>query len=141
MVAGVPVEALRRAPLFADLGRRELGRIAGGMSRRTFAAGTTIAREGEVGVGFFVVDEGRAKVSAGGRQIGELGPGDHFGEVALILETPRTATVTAETELRCYAMTSWEFRRLAETNVAITWKVLESLARRLVRRGELDASV
>jgi len=137
---GVPIEALRRAPLFAELGRRELGRIAAGMSQRTFPAGTTVAREGEVGVGFFVVEAGRAKVSARGREIGELGPGDHFGEVALILETPRTATVTAETELRCYGMTSWEFRRLAETNVAITWKVLEALARRLVRRGELDPS-
>ena len=137
---GVPIEALRRAPLFAELGRRELGRIAAGMSQRTFPAGTTVAREGEVGVGFFVVDAGRAKVCARGREIGELGPGDHFGEVALILETPRTATVTAETELRCYAMTSWEFRRLAETNVAITWKVLETLARRLVHRGELEDS-
>jgi CRP-like cAMP-binding protein len=137
-VAAVPVDALRRSPLFAELGRRELARVAAGMSERTFPAGTTIAREGEVGVGFFVVESGRATVSARGREVGRLGPGDHFGEVALIVEAPRTATVVAATDLRCYGMTSWEFRRLVETNATVAWKVLESLARRLLQLGELE---
>ena len=130
-MAVAPVDALRDFELFAALGRRELQRIADGLSERSFPAGTPIAREGEVGVGFFLIDSGAASVSVGGREIGRLGPGDHFGEISLILDTPRTATVTAETDLRCWGMTSWEFRRLVESNVAISWKVLESTALKL----------
>jgi CRP-like cAMP-binding protein len=134
------IEALHRSPLFSELGRRELRRIAAAMSERTFPAGTTIATEGEIGVGFFIVDEGRARVSSRGRQVGELAPGDHFGEIALIVEAPRTATVTAETDLRCYGMTSWDFRRLVETNATVAWQVLETLARRLLELGSTGAS-
>ena len=125
------IEALRDFELFETLGRRELQRIADGLSERSFPAGTAVAREGEVGVGFFLIDDGRASVTIDGREVGRLGPGDHFGEISLILDTPRTATVTAETDLRCWGMTSWEFRRLVETNAAISWKVLESTALKL----------
>jgi len=130
-VADRRVDALHDFELFATLGRRELQRIADGLSERTFPAGAAVAREGEVGVGFFLIDEGRASVTVGGREVGRLGPGDHFGEISLILDTPRTATVTAETDLRCWGMTSWDFRRLVESNVAISWKVLESTALKL----------
>lgn len=125
------VDALREFEVFEALGRRELQRIADDLSERSFPAGTPVAREGEVGVGFFLIEEGRASVTVGGREIGRLGPGDHFGEISLILDTPRTATVTAETDLRCWGMTSWEFRKLVESNAAISWKVLESTALKL----------
>src|SRR3954466_4538097 len=130
-MADARVEALRGFELFETLGRRELQRIADGLSERTFPAGTAVAREGEVGVGFFLIDAGNATVTIGGREIGRLGPGDHFGEISLILDTPRTATVTADTDLRCWGMRSWEFRKLVETNAAISWKVLESTALKL----------
>jgi CRP-like cAMP-binding protein len=136
------LEALHRSPLFATLGRRELKRVAAALSERTFPAGSAVATEDEIGVGFFIVDEGRARVSCRGREIGELGPGDHFGEIALIVEAPRTATVTAETDLRCYGMTSWDFRRLVEGNAGVAWHVMEALARRLLElRADAPAAV
>jgi CRP-like cAMP-binding protein len=106
------------------------------MSARTFASGETITREGETGVGFFVIEEGRARVSLGSDDLGEIGAGDHFGEIALIAETPRAATVTASTDLRCYGMTSWDFRRLVESNADIAWKILASTARKLYENAE-----
>jgi CRP-like cAMP-binding protein len=135
------VEALQRSPLFAALGRRELKRIAAAMSSREFPAGTAIATEGEIGVGFFIVDEGSARVSSRGREVGQLGPGDHFGEIALIVEAPRTATVTARTDLRCYGMTSWDFRRLVEGNATVAWQVMEAMAHRLLELGADRAEV
>jgi CRP-like cAMP-binding protein len=136
-MAGSSLDALARSPLFAELRPRELRRVAEAMRERTFPAGTAIATEGEVGVGFFLIDEGRAAVHLRGSQIGELGPGDHFGEIALIVETPRTATVTALTDLRCHAMTSWDFRKLVEGNAAVAWGVLQAMAHRLLRLEQL----
>ena len=124
-------EVLRRVPLFADLDRRELNQIAGSMKERTFDPGQTIASEGQSGVGFFVIDQGEASVSVGGEERGRLGPGDYFGEIALIGGTDRTATVTADTELRCYGLSSWEFRPMVEHNAAIAWKLLQAMAKRL----------
>lgn len=131
-------EELRRSPLFAELSRREIGRLAAAMSERTFPAGTEVTTEGEVGVGFFLIAQGEAIVSVGGKEAWRLGPGDHFGEIALIVEGARTASVTAETELRCHAMSSWEFRRLAETNAAFSWRLLQSMARRLLKLERLQ---
>ncbi len=124
-------ELLRRVPLFSDLSSRDLEGIARTMRQRTFRAGDTIAAEGASGVGFFVIEDGEAVVSVGGEEVGRLGRGDYFGEVALIAETDRTATVKAETELRCYGLTAWEFRPLVEGNASIAWKLLEAMAKRL----------
>lgn len=135
----VRVESLQRSPLFSELSRRELGRVARTMSERTFPPGTVVSSEGEVGVGFFIISEGEASVVVGGEEVRRLGPGEHFGEIALIVESARTATVTAETELRCHVMASWEFRKLVESNAAVAWKVLQAMAHRLLRleRGRL----
>ncbi len=113
---------LRRSALFRDLGRRELAQVGRSMGRRRFPAGTAIVVEGEIGTGFFLVRSGRAKVGAAGKRIRTLWPGDHFGEIALILETPRTATVTAVTDVECDTLTSWDFRRLVETNAEFAWR-------------------
>lgn len=126
-----PKEILQRVPLFSDLDDRELNRIAGSMKERTFNSGETVVIEGEGGVGFFVIDSGRATVSVGGEQRRKLGPGDYFGEVALLGETDRTATVTAEEELRCYGLTSWAFRPIVEENASVAWKLLQSLGKML----------
>ncbi|MDP8910490.1 MAG: cyclic nucleotide-binding domain-containing protein [Actinomycetota bacterium] len=125
------VELLERIPLFAGLDRRELERIGRTMKPRTFAAGDTVASEGTGGAGFFVIEDGRAKVSVHGEERGTLGPGDYFGEVALIDEGARSATITAETDLRCYGLTPWEFRPLAQTNASVAWNLAQMLAKRL----------
>jgi CRP-like cAMP-binding protein len=137
-VTDLRVEHLQRSPLFSELSRRELGRLARTMSERTFPAGTAVTTEGDVGVGFFVIEQGEATVTVSGKQAWKLGPGDHFGEIALIAETARTASITAETELRCYGMSSWEFRKLAETNAAFSWKLLQAMARRLLKLEQLQ---
>jgi len=101
------------------------------MAAQVGIAGSTVVGEGKTGAGFFVIESGEATVSVHGSERGKLGPGDYFGEIALIDEGARSATVTADSELRCYGLTSWEFRPLVEGNASIAWKLLETMAKRL----------
>jgi CRP/FNR family transcriptional regulator, cyclic AMP receptor protein len=130
-MAGAPIEVLKRVPLFADLNRRELGQIARLFKERRFSEGETVAREGSGGAAFYLIDVGEATVSIRGEQRGTLKPGDYFGEIALIDEGARSATVTASSELVCYGLTFWDFRPLVQENAAIGWKLLQSLAKKL----------
>jgi CRP/FNR family transcriptional regulator, cyclic AMP receptor protein len=130
-VAEAPVELLQRVPLFADFERGDLERLARSFKQRIFEAGSTVAGEGKTGAGFFVIESGEASVSVRGAERDKLGPGDYFGEIALIDDGARSATVTADSELRCYGLTSWEFRPLVEGNASIAWKLLETMAKRL----------
>jgi CRP/FNR family cyclic AMP-dependent transcriptional regulator len=130
-MATAPVDLIRRVPLFGDLSDRELRDVANSMKERTFKAGDTVMAEGKGGVGFFVIDEGTASVSVHGEQLRTLGSGDYFGEIALIADIDRTATITADGELRCYGMTFWDFRPLVEGNASIAWKLLQQMAERL----------
>jgi CRP/FNR family transcriptional regulator len=130
-VAGVSPDTLRKVPLFADLDNRELEQIASSMRERRFQPGDVVTQEGSGGVGFFVVEEGEAEVDVGGEARGSIGPGDYFGEIALINESPRTATLTAKTEMLCYGMTPWDFRPLVESNSAIAWKLLTAMAEKM----------
>src|SRR5436190_16470117 len=131
-MADAPTELLAQIPLFEGLSHGELERISRSFKERRFAAGDTVAAEGAGGVGFFVIGEGTATVDVHGEARGQIGPGDYFGEVALIDDTAlRTATVSAETDLTCYGLTSWEFRPLVETNADIAWKLLQVMAKRL----------
>ena len=122
-------DLLKRVPIFSDLDKKELERIATSMKQRTFNAGDTVTSEGQTGVGFFVIEAGQAVVTVGGDERRKLGPGDYFGEVALLNESARTATITAETDLRCYGLTSWEFRPLVETHGSIAWKLLQAMSK------------
>jgi CRP/FNR family cyclic AMP-dependent transcriptional regulator len=130
-MAEAPVELIKRVPLFADLDDRELKQIASSMKERTFSAGDTVTEEGKGGIGFFVIGEGTASVSVGGSQVRTIGQGDYFGEIGLIADIDRTATITAESDLRCFGMTAWDFRPLVESNAAIAWKMLQVMAQRL----------
>jgi len=109
-----------------------------GEAERTFEAGSNVATEGSGGVGFFVIGEGEAGVTVHGEERATLGPGQYFGEVALIDEGSRTATIVAKTDLTCYGLTAWEFRPLVESNGAIAWKLLQTLARRLREAEQRD---
>jgi len=122
---------LKRVPLFAGLDNKELQQIATSMRERRFRAGDTVTQEGAGGVGFFVVQEGEADVKVGGESKGSVGPGDYFGEIALINESPRTATLTARTDMVCYGMTPWDFRPLVESNSTIAWKLLTAMAEKM----------
>ena len=124
-------ELLKGVPLFSSLDKKELEEVSQSLKERTFGAGETVATEGERGVGFFIIRDGEARVTVGGEEKRRLGPGDYFGEIALIAETDRTATVTAQSELRCLGMTFWDFRPLVESNGTIAWKLLQSLARQM----------
>jgi CRP-like cAMP-binding protein len=132
-MAGAPTDLLARIPLFSDLEHRELEQIAGSMKKRTFAAGEVVTAEGEQGVGFFVIESGIATVSVGGEERRTLKPGDHFGEVALIAGGDRTSTITADSELACWGLTSWAFRPLVEENASIAWKLLQTMAKMISR--------
>lgn len=124
-------ETLARVPLFAGLEPRDLDRIADSFKERNYSAGDTIAAEGQGGAGFFVIGDGTAKVTIRGEDRGTLGPGDYFGEIALIDDGPRTATVKAASDMTCYGLTSWEFRPLVEDNAEIAWELLQVMAKRL----------
>ncbi len=128
-VAEGAADLLKRVPIFSDLDRKELERISTSMKQRTFSEGDTVTSEGQSGIGFFVIESGEATVTVGGDERRRLGPGDYFGEVALLNESPRTATITADTELRCYGLTSWEFRPLVETHSSIAWKLLQAMSK------------
>jgi CRP/FNR family transcriptional regulator, cyclic AMP receptor protein len=128
-VADGAAELLKQVPIFSDLDKKELDRIAASMKPRTFGAGETVTAEGQTGVGFFVIESGEATVTVHGDERRKLGPGDYFGEVALLNETARTATITADTDLRCYGLTSWEFRPLVETHGSIAWKLLQAMSK------------
>jgi CRP-like cAMP-binding protein len=120
------VDDLKQVPMFSSLSQRQLKRLTRDFKERTFRPGTTMVQQGHMsGVDFFVIAEGEASVTFDGKEIGRLGPGDHFGELALISERARAATVTAETILRCLVMASWHFRRFVKDNPDVSWKLLQ----------------
>jgi CRP/FNR family transcriptional regulator, cyclic AMP receptor protein len=130
-VAGVAVETLRRVPLFDELDEPELQSIAESMNEANVPAGAVVTAEGGPGDGFFVIESGEAEATIEGSSRATMTAGDYFGEIALLLGSSRTATVTATTDLRCYALTPWDFRTLVEGTPSIAWKVMQSMAARL----------
>jgi CRP/FNR family transcriptional regulator, cyclic AMP receptor protein len=117
---------LARVSLFSTLSERQRKKLAKLFHERTVPAGTPLVTEGTMsGVGFFVVADGEARVTVGGTEVGRLGPGDHFGELALVSEAERSATVTAETQLRCLEIPFWDFRTFAHDNPDVMWKLLQ----------------
>jgi CRP-like cAMP-binding protein len=122
---------LSRVPLFSGVGDKERRKLADRMSERTFKEGDTITEQGQKGVGFFVIEEGNATVSISGEIVRTLGPGEWFGEIALIDDGPRSATIVAGTDLRCRGMTAWEFRPFVQEHPEVAWPLLETLATRL----------
>jgi CRP/FNR family transcriptional regulator, cyclic AMP receptor protein len=125
------VDLLRRVPLFANLGKRDLERLGGIADELDLGATRTLIREGTRGREFFVLVEGEAKVTKNDRRLATMRAGDFFGEIALITDVPRTSSVTAETPVRLLVLTKRDFQRLLREQPQIQRKVLEALALRL----------
>jgi CRP-like cAMP-binding protein len=130
-VAGAPIDALKRVPLFQELDPAELQSVADSMHEANVPVGGVVTAQGGPGDGFFVIDNGDAEVTVGGELRATMTAGDHFGEIALLMGSDRTATVTATTDLRCFALTPFDFKTLVEANPSIAWKVIQSMAARL----------
>lgn len=130
-VPGASVEVLAHVPLFAELDQSELQLLADSMWERCFQAGEVVTTEGEPADGFFVVESGEAEVTVQGQPRAAMTAGDYFGEIALLMGSERTATITATSELQCYGLSPAAFRAIVEGNPTIAWKVMQSMAERL----------
>lgn len=134
------VERLKNTPLFGGCSARQLRRIAARGTEHEYPKGAPLCRQGKPGDDFFVILEGRGEVTRNGKKVRTLGPGDYFGEVALlgppIGKAMRTATVTATTPLRCFILGKNEFRSVIyEENIAVS--LLHTLVERLPERATL----
>jgi len=125
------VDQLAKVPMFSGCTKRELQAVVTAAKEVTHPEGHVIAREGDRGVGFCLITDGKVKVSIGGRGRATLGPGDFFGEISLLDRGPRTATVTAMSPVKLIGITFWVFRGLLEQHPTIAMKVLEVVAKRL----------
>jgi CRP-like cAMP-binding protein len=131
---GAPIELLGRVELLSELDQRQLKELAGSMRNRRYAPAQDVVVEGEGGVGFFVIEEGTAAVTIDGTEVRTLGPGDSFGEIALVADTKRTATVTARTDLTCWGLSSWAFRPIVAANPALASRLQRQNERLLAER-------
>ena len=127
------VEALKRAPLFEGLSKKELAQLARVSEDLEVPAGDVICKEGDTGREFFVIVEGEIEVTVKGKKVAERGEGDFVGEIALLEDTSRTATVTAKTPLRLFVLTREDFRSLVRQSPKVEQKVMQALARRVVQ--------
>jgi len=136
---------LRRVPLLANLRDKETARLAQILKERTVDPGRSVIVEGGGGIAFFIMIEGRATVRVGEEERAKLGPGDFFGEQALLDDgAARSATIVAETDVRCAGMSAWEFPSFVRDHPDVAWKLLQTLAVRLregrAREAELRAA-
>ncbi len=132
------VEHLGGVPIFEGCSKKDLQTIARQVREISHDAGYVIATEGDPGAGLFVIADGEADVTIGGKKVNHLEAGDFFGEMALLDGGPRTATVTATTPITLYALTEWVFRGLLAEHPSIAMRTLETMASRL--RGATKAA-
>ncbi len=131
MATNEAITMLAEVPIFSGLTKKELTAIANATKEVDHRQGATLAREGDTGVGFFLILDGVAEVKVGGHHVRDMSRGDFFGEISLLEGGPRTATVIAATEMRLLALTQWVFKRLVEQNPNIASKMLKIMAQRL----------
>jgi CRP-like cAMP-binding protein len=124
-------DLLRHVGLFSTLEEKDLQSLADEFSERRFAAGDKVALEGEGGLMFFVVESGELSVEVHGQEVATIGPGGSFGEIALIDRRPRTATVTATSDVKAFGLPVFVFRPFVEARPQVAWKLLEAMADRL----------
>ncbi len=124
-------QLLAACPLFRGVGAEGLAALTGAATEVTFPAGHVIARQGEIGTGFFVVVEGMVRVVRDGEVLAHLGPGDFFGELSVLDGKPRNAMVAAEEPTTCLAIATWDFEATLLANPAVTLAILRGVASRL----------
>jgi CRP/FNR family transcriptional regulator, cyclic AMP receptor protein len=124
-------ELIGGCPLFRGIDAAGLGAISGAAIEVDFPAERVIARQGEIGTGFFVVVDGMVRVTRDGAVVARLGPGEFFGELSVLDGGPRVAQVTAEVPTRCLALASWDFERVLREEPGIALAVLRVVAGRL----------
>jgi CRP-like cAMP-binding protein len=127
-------ELLKKVTLFGGLDDKEAKKLAPLFKERQFSAGEAMAEEGKHGIGFFVIESGTAKVTVHGEERTTLGPGSYFGEVALIDDGPRTATVTAESDVKVHVLVAWDFRPMVKEDPELAWGLLQGVAQMLRAR-------
>ncbi len=127
------VELLKRVPLFAGCSKSELRELAKTADELDIREGTVLTREGRTGKEFFVLVDGTAQVTKSGKKVADLKGGDWFGEIALLTDSPRTATVTATSPVDVLVITDRRFRTVVETMPSIALKVLSCVGERLAR--------
>ncbi len=128
---GPSVELIRGVPLFAEADEKFLDRLSAEFIERTYAPGEAITEEGAAGRTFVVIERGEATVTVHGQEVGKLGPGEAFGEMALIDKSARSATIKADSEVHGYQLPVWSFRPLVESHPEMAWALLEALAERV----------
>jgi CRP-like cAMP-binding protein len=124
-------ELIGGCPLFVGLETGDLASVAAVAIEVDFPADRVIAREGEIGTGFFIVVEGQVKVVRSGTTVAHLGPGEFFGELSVLDGGPRVAQVVAEAPTRCLAIASWDFERVLREEPGVALAVLRVVAARL----------
>jgi CRP-like cAMP-binding protein len=124
-------EKLAAVPLFSDLSKKDLGRILENSKEITHDAGHVVVTEGHEGAGFHLILSGKASVERGGRRVATLGPGEYFGEMALLDGGRRTASVIADTPLEVLYISQWGFKPLVRDNPQMAWKIVVHLTKRL----------
>jgi CRP-like cAMP-binding protein len=120
---------LKQVPLFSSLSDDDLESLVPMFNERSFTTGHQITKEGQPGFGFFVIESGTAKVTVHGEEKHTLGPGDYFGEIALLDPGPRLATITTDSPLVAHHLSATEFRQLVQGNAELSWSLLEGLTR------------
>ncbi len=124
-------EFMARVPIFASCTAEEIGAIAGVAQESQFAPGQIIVTQGTPGQAFYLVLSGRVEILRDGVSLGAFGPGDFFGEMSLLDQAPRSATIRAIDPTVCLMLSSWDFKALLEKHPSIAIKLLEVLSRRL----------
>jgi len=132
------IEHLTQVPLFSACSQDELRKVARRTTDIPVADGQVLCQEGQRGLEFFVIVSGRAKVSRKGRKVGEVGPGDFFGELSLLIDSDRNATVTALTPMEAIVLSRREFEAALADAPRMTRKIMSGMARRL---SEFDSRV
>lgn len=128
---------LQSVPLFQGLSKKELDLLSRSMDEVDLPEGRELASEGTFAYEFFIIEEGTARVTRGGEQVGELGPGDYFGEIALLDSERRTATVTTTSPMAAIVMTGYEFRAMERDQPKIAQQVRQMIEERLAKdRGQ-----
>jgi CRP/FNR family transcriptional regulator len=128
--------ALVRVPLFEGISYESMNKLAAAAGEQDYAAGQFIVRQGQIGTGLYVVIDGSVRVLRGSDALATLGEGEFFGELAVIDQEPRSASVQAVTDTRCLALASWDLLQLLQSDSTLSLNLIRGLVARIRGYGE-----